>query len=575
MTTLPLPVRDLFDRIHVPRSEHDAAHLLSDVTAISRVVEEFRPVCESLEWSLGHLHWARAGVAPFVRNEVPFLINNDGLTSESAAAVLFASCRRSSDRAGPVRVLELGAGLGLFARFFLDAFRSLCEQESENFYERLTYIVTDGSAHSVEHWRRVGLFAGHDGRVITGVCDALRPNQIHPLDGSTQPIAGLHAILCNYILDVLPASIVRQGEQGVEELQVRTHLAADAALVAQYTSLSSQEICALAGSANAADRERLIPLLPILEVEVAFRPLSRTVPYLDTALANGSSSSRILVNDGALTCLEQSLGLIEPDGFVLINDYGPVGEAQGEVHAQPQRFGATSAHGLNFPLLEKVLVSRGCRVSKAAGDDERSIHTRLVTLNEPGPVYEVFEARFGKQAAAYFTGPIESARAHIAAGRKGEALEDYKLAVSRQPRNWSLIGEAGEFVALHLLDYQAGLELASAAIELNPCYSSWLWNVLGDCLYCLNRHADAHEAYLQAERIDEHDPRAQLNLAYTYQGRGEFDAALESVAAGLASDLRGAYRDKLLERQQQILANVAARAQGERERLGARQLRFQ
>lgn len=548
--------------------------MLSDVTAISRVIEEFRPVCESIEWTLGHLHWARAGVVPFVRNEVPFLINNDGLTSESAAAVLFASCKQSSG-AGPIRVLELGAGLGLFARFFLDAFRSLCEQEGEKFYERLTYVVTDGSAHSVEHWQRVGLFAGHDGRVIAGVCDALRPNEIRLLDGGTQPLAGLRAILCNYILDVLPASIVRQGANGVEELQVRTHLAADAALVAQYTSLSSQEMRALATSANAADRERLIPLLPIFEIEVAFRPMSRTVPHLDTALTNGSSGSRILVNEGALTCLEHSLGMLDPDGFVLINDYGPVGEAQGEVHAQPQRFGATSAHGLNFPLLEKVLVSRGCRVSKAEGDDERSIHTRLVTLSELGAIREVFEARFGKQGVAYFTGPIESARAHIAAGRKGEALEDYKLALSRQPRNWSLIGEAGEFVALHLLDYQAGLELASAAIELNPCYSSWLWNVLGDCLYCLNRHADAHEAYLQAERIDGHDPRAQLNLAYTYQGRGEFDAALQSVATGLAGDSRGAYRDKLLERQQQILASVAARAQGERDRLAARQLRFQ
>ena len=52
-----------------------------------------------------------------------------GTLSYSAAEVLFASLA-AAKRDGPLPerlfVLELGIGVGLFARFFLDAFRDLC-----------------------------------------------------------------------------------------------------------------------------------------------------------------------------------------------------------------------------------------------------------------------------------------------------------------------------------------------------------------------------------------------------------------------------------------------------------------
>jgi cytochrome c-type biogenesis protein CcmH/NrfG len=43
-----------------------------------------------------------------------------------------------------------------------------------------------------------------------------------------------------------------------------------------------------------------------------------------------------------------------------------------------------------------------------------------------------------------------------------------------------------------------------------------MWNILGVVLYCLERFDEAHEAYLQAERIDPDDGRTNLNLGYTF-----------------------------------------------------------
>ena len=60
---------------------------------------------------------------------VPFVINNDGVLSRQAAET-FLSSFVQAEKAGPLEpkmfVLELGIGVGLFARFFLDAFKEMC-----------------------------------------------------------------------------------------------------------------------------------------------------------------------------------------------------------------------------------------------------------------------------------------------------------------------------------------------------------------------------------------------------------------------------------------------------------------
>ena len=114
------------------------------------------------------------------------------------------------------------------------------------------------------------------------------------------------------------------------------------------------------------------------------------------------------------------------------------------------------------------------------------------------------------------------------------------------------------------------MELARSALAINPWYSTWLWNVLGDCLFCLERFDDAHEAYLQAHRIDPRDARTNLNLSYTYTQFGAHDEALGAIAVALANDVRHVFRMRLLEKQQQVLNAVSGRWLGEQERLSRR-----
>src|SRR5436190_17367018 len=109
-----------------PDAGSAAEAILAKAQSNRPVIQDFVPLAESLEWRLGQEYLRQRGNKAFLSDAhpVPFVINNDGALSHSAAAVLFASLE-AADQAGALPaelfVLELGIGVGLFARYFLDA----------------------------------------------------------------------------------------------------------------------------------------------------------------------------------------------------------------------------------------------------------------------------------------------------------------------------------------------------------------------------------------------------------------------------------------------------------------------
>src|SRR5258707_2143616 len=182
-TRIPVPLMTAFGRMRLDVSANPE-EALSRVRIQPHALQDFRSLTQSLEWELSELHWNRAGLLPFVESDVPFIINNTGRLSEHAAAVLFANCTDFDD-GGPITVLELGAGTGLFAKYFLDGFRFVCRQEQRDFYDRLLYLASDRSPRTVGQWQERGQFADHmaegTDRVELGICDALEPRTFRPL----------------------------------------------------------------------------------------------------------------------------------------------------------------------------------------------------------------------------------------------------------------------------------------------------------------------------------------------------------------------------------------------------------
>jgi len=172
-----------------------------------------------------------------------------------------------------------------------------------------------------------------------------------------------------------------------------------------------------------------------------------------------------------------------------------------------------------------------------------------------------FPELFGKAATEEVQGPARLARALAGAGRVEAAASAYQKALERQPLNWLLLGEAARFATFALSSPAAGLALARQALALNPACSAELWNTLGDALFALDRVDEAHKAYERALRINPNDVRGHYNLAFVWSRRQEPDRALAAIGRGLALDAAGEYREGLLQKQAEILGQLAARHQ--------------
>jgi hypothetical protein len=114
------------------------------------VVQDFVCFPESLEWELGQAYLSARGNKGFIQDSspIPYAINNDSTLSANAAELFFQSLLASeaAETLEPdIFVLELGIGVGLFARFFLDAFRHRCAAEGKDYYDRLRYVAGDYS----------------------------------------------------------------------------------------------------------------------------------------------------------------------------------------------------------------------------------------------------------------------------------------------------------------------------------------------------------------------------------------------------------------------------------------------
>jgi tetratricopeptide (TPR) repeat protein len=552
---VPLPLSVVLERIGLQAKTVPAATSLGQARGGRELVQSFRALADSLEWQLADLHWKCEGVFPFIEGGVPYLVNNTGMLSADAAAVLFANCAEAPST-GPIRVLELGAGTGLFARYFLDEFRRRCDGESRDFYERLSYWVTDGSSKTVEQWRERDIFGSHASHVVTLVSDA---NTAHGLLG--EPV---RAVFANYVFDLLPSAVVRQREGRWEQLRVRTWITSDAGLLRQYTALTFDEVRARAQSAQPEHVGQLLPLLPLLESEEGFFPVGpEDVRGLETFSA-GASCNSFLHNYAVLQCVDTLLPRLDRDGFVLIHDYEAGPFEDGRRSAAAQRFGPAIGVGLNFGALEQHVHAAGFESLTPSGDDRLQTHPRLILRGELPGTRQTFEARFAANARDEVATPIDEARRQAEAGWLPEALTSYRAALERSPNDWQLMGEAAS-VANQLRDHTVALELARTAVSLNPWYTASLWNVLGDALAGLGRDREGHECYEQASRIHPRDVQTNLRLAGSWLTRRDPSRSLEAVALGLAHDSEGMFRHLLLDKQRQALDYLSVRWNVERQ----------
>jgi tetratricopeptide (TPR) repeat protein len=549
-----------------------ACEILVRVRSDRPILQDFCPLADSLEWRIGQSYLQERGNKAFLSDAepVPFAINNDGNLSVRASQTLFAALA-AADRARTLEpdvfVLELGPGIGLFARFFLDAFRLLCEEQGTDYYDRLCYVAGDYSEPMLRDAGRHGVFADHAGHYALRVVNALRADEALAGEPLFQGCGGrpFRAVFLNYLLDCLPAAVLHVDGDQVEQLYVRTCLARGAEL-RNYSELTLEELARLAYETDPASIRELRAISPMLAAEYAYRPVDpAAVPYGAFAVqfARANDQHQVVHNYGALQCLERLLGLVRDEGFILINDYGQARpDSSGDF--QHQRYSQSTFVGINFPLLKNYFTGEApVQWVEPAEGENANLHARLLGRQPAPETVASFQERFAAAALTQVPGLVQRARDLVQAGRFEAALTTYEQALARQPYNWLLMHEIAQFLTFRLRDPGAGVQMVRAALTRNPACSAELWNMLGDSLFELGRIEEARRSFLQALQVNPDDVRARFNLTFLHARTGEYAEALRRVAETLALDRAGTYRERVLQTQSEVLNHLTQRHQQE------------
>jgi tetratricopeptide (TPR) repeat protein len=555
-------------------SRSTAEQILAKAQGSREVIQEFVPLAESLEWELGQEYLRQRGNKAFISDAspVPFVINNDGNLSRNAAEVFFTSLKEAEKEGSlsseeEIFVLELGIGVGLFARFFLDHFRELCWKNDKDYYDRLCYILGDKSERMLTDACRHGVLANHPGRYRVRIVDAMCPEKELPYDvcflNHPNRQKPFRAVFLNYLLDCLPAASLEVDENEVRQLCVRTCVARNIKLE-DHTDLTVEQLRDRAKSKSPRDRQEILEVYGLFASEYDYRPVDvKQLPFGDFALEVARKyGKRVLHNYGAIQCLERLLELTHDRGFILINDYGQTMMTR-EDEFEHQRFSLATFVGVNFQLLETYFGESKKACWERPMGEAQGIHSRLLGRQPDHGTRVRFTECFSADAQDKLHEPIQKARECAKVGRFEMAAMFYNQALERQPRNWVLLNEVSMFLTFSLRDLKAGIDMAKVALSLNPSCSSELWNTLGDGLFEFGRDEEARSAYQRAMEVNESDVRARYNLAWVHTRQGNFSSALAVIGEGLALDKTGEYRDRFLHKQQEALAKLGMRNQQE------------
>jgi tetratricopeptide (TPR) repeat protein len=521
-----------------------------------------------MEWELGQQYLKDRGNKAFISDAspVPFVVNNDSNLSRNAAEVFFASLLEA-DKAGTlepgIHVLELGIGVGLFARFFLDHFQSLCETHRKDYYERITYVAADRSERMLMDVARHGVLANHSGRYRLRVVDAMCPERTLPGDVAfhehPRKDRPFRAVFLNYLLDCLPASVLQFSDGQVKELHVRTCVARNVDL-SQFTDMTVEQLKERVKARTPEAMQELLEVYGLFASEYDYRPADASkIPYSAFGIAYARPiTNRFLLSHGAIHSLERLLDLIADDGFILINDYGQTQTSRDD-EFEHQRFSLATFVGVNFPLLKAYFDQKDGAEWIEPQSEEGGIHTRLLCRRRSTDLIVKFWERFSKTTYDHLHEPIQLARGCANAGRFELASSYYAEALDRQPSNWVLMNEIATFLSFSWHDPKAGIEMAKQALALNPRCSAELWNTLGDGLFAYGRVEEARSAYSKALEVNESDVRARYNLAWCHVREFNFPAALSIIADALALDKTGEYAKRLLDKLTEVMQLVGMR----------------
>jgi hypothetical protein len=308
------------------------------------VLDDFRPLRESLIWRFNHLFWERVGEWESASGrgfEAALPGGKSDANDPQAVADTVADFFRLLDDlaahgqlSNEIYCLEIGVGSGEHARLWLDAFKAMDDQRGSGYYSKLRYVFGDYSLFTLERARAA--VGPHAPLVQLVPMDALNPFKALPSLRFKVLYVHLTNVYDNLIFDEM---VRRDGRVYLVEARAYLSAASVERIVTDF-GVTAAELPGMVarllegGPEVMGDRARGVAfwrciwgalkleerLRALDEVDEAHVPPGLTRVHLDDLLAEAPDDVRFHISRGAAESFANTLPLLHPRGSLQVQD---------------------------------------------------------------------------------------------------------------------------------------------------------------------------------------------------------------------------------------------------------------
>ncbi len=294
-----------------------------------------------------------------------------------------------------IRVLEVGAGYGEFARNFITAMRDISERENLPYYDKLSYYISDFSQRTIDELRASGRLKAEEeaGKIHYAVYDTL--------DNASLRLQNIrfNLILANYLLD---------------QFHVRVFVRSQGKYFEKYIALYDDQKRVdkyLAGRPERKWIKRIRKRHQFREVDLGDEIPALHFELLRSCFRFGAGASAVSYPYEALKVLENWLALLAPAGIIVVSDFNCASKS-GYDALEPCYYGNSLAEGVNFDFITKYFsyskfrdamvealdspsgtrMKSGQQLALLYEDPVRPLHTLILTNNDFAHALELGES---------------------------------------------------------------------------------------------------------------------------------------------------------------------------------------
>src|SRR5215813_72810 len=209
-----------------PTPESDSK-LVSVPNQRTLILETQVALSQSVIWRRQREFYVQRGIKAWTEDRIPQFITNNPFIAEIYARIVFNFLSECPDLSAPkpLRILELGAGVGKFSYLFLRHLTTLLRSQ-DMAPETVRYCMTDCSDSFPAAWRASGYFADF---VQAGILQFERFEVGSEIKSEFLRSRGPLVVIANYVFDSLPQDAFVIKDADLSEALVTTSAPAQAA----------------------------------------------------------------------------------------------------------------------------------------------------------------------------------------------------------------------------------------------------------------------------------------------------------------------------------------------------------